>query len=146
MSNMNAVLSPAKEVIYPRDPVAPNPAWPQWLTDEFSSNVHNGRVGCRLVSETGHVRVWYILLAPGERLPVHKHVLNYFWSVTHAGRARSHYHNGNEVEMSYEVGQTVHHDYGPGEFMMHDLENIGDTALGFTTVEFLDSPNKPLAL
>jgi beta-alanine degradation protein BauB len=30
--------------------------------------------------------------------------------------------------------------------MMHDLENIGDTVLAFTTVEFLDSPNPPLAV
>jgi hypothetical protein len=30
--------------------------------------------------------------------------------------------------------------------MMHDLENIGDTELAFTTVEFLDSANPPLTL
>ena len=33
-----------------------------------------------------------------------------------------------------------------GEFIVHDLENIGDTELLFTTVEFLDSPNAPLEL
>lgn len=31
-----------------------------------------------------------------------------------------------------------------GEYKVHDLENIGDTDLTFVTVEFLDSPNKPL--
>ena len=30
--------------------------------------------------------------------------------------------------------------------MVHDLENIGDTELLFTTVEFLDSPNASLEL
>ena len=30
------------------------------------------------------------------------------------------------------------------EAMTHDLENIGDTTLCFTTVEFLDSANAPL--
>ena len=30
--------------------------------------------------------------------------------------------------------------------MVHDLENIGDTELLFTTVEFLDSPNAPFEL
>ena len=30
--------------------------------------------------------------------------------------------------------------------MVHDLENIGDNELLFTTVEFLDSPNAPLEL
>ena len=36
--------------------------------------------------------------------------------------------------------------YGSGEFKVHDLENIGDTDLTFVTVEFLDSPNKPLPI
>jgi beta-alanine degradation protein BauB len=143
---MKAVLSAAKEIIYPRDTIAPDNTWPQWLTDEFASNTHNGYVGARLLAETDKVRIWHILLEPGQRLPVHKHVLNYFWTVTHPGRGQSHYHDGTEVTMAYEVGQTVHHSYGPGEFMMHDLNNIGDTRLGFTTVEFLDSPNAPLPL
>jgi beta-alanine degradation protein BauB len=30
--------------------------------------------------------------------------------------------------------------------MIHDLENMGETELVFTTVEFLDSENAPLAL
>ena len=30
--------------------------------------------------------------------------------------------------------------------MVHSVENIGDTDLLFTTVEFLDSPNKPLSI
>ena len=135
-----------KDVRYPRDPVAPAADWPQWLREEFVSNVKNGVVGQTLVSESEKVRVLYISLAPGERLPVHKHVLNYFWTVTTPGRARSHYHDGSVAELTYEIGQTVHKNYVASEFMMHDLENIGDTALGYTTVEFLDSPNPPLPL
>jgi len=30
------------------------------------------------------------------------------------------------------------------EYMIHDLENIGDTVLAYTTVEFMDSANPPL--
>jgi hypothetical protein len=48
------------------------------------------------------------------------------------------------VEAGYRQGDTRHPEFGPGEFMMHDLENIGDTTLAFTTVEFLDSANPPL--
>jgi hypothetical protein len=125
------------DIRYPKDLVAPDPAWPKWLRDEFASNTCNGHVGAKLLSQTDKVRVWFILLEPGQRLPVHKHVLNYFWTVTSPGRGRSHYHNGATVESSHEIGETVHHDYGKGEFMMHDLESIGETPLGFTTVEFL---------
>jgi len=30
--------------------------------------------------------------------------------------------------------------------MLHSVENIGDTMLSFTTVEFLDGTNPPLAV
>ena len=43
-------------------------------------------------------------------------------------------------------GETRHETYGPGEFKVHDLENLGDQEMIFMTVEFLDSANKPLPL
>ena len=42
------------------------------------------------------------------------------------------------------VGHRLLVTFEEGEFMVHDRENIGDTELLFTTVEFLDSPNAPL--
>jgi hypothetical protein len=33
-----------------------------------------------------------------------------------------------------------------GGYKIHDLENIGDTDLWFTTVEFLDSAKEPLEI
>ena len=118
--------------------------WPQWLVREFEANQFNGCVGTRLLSETDRVRVWEIRLGPGERIGFHRHVLDYFWTAVTSGRARSHLQDGSTVETSYEAGETQHSAYGPGEYKIHDLENIGDTELVFTTVEFLDSANEPL--
>jgi hypothetical protein len=50
------------------------------------------------------------------------------------------------VEHSYAAGETRHETYAPGEFKVHDLENIGESDLLFATVEFLDSPNAPLPI
>jgi mannose-6-phosphate isomerase-like protein (cupin superfamily) len=123
-----------------------DPLWPAALRNEFEAARHNGRVGSELLSESERVRVWHIMIAPGERLPVHRHVLDYFWTALTPGKSRSHYHDGRTVEAEYRPGDTQHYRFGPGEFMMHDLENSGDTVLAFTTVEFLDSANPPLAL
>ena len=41
---------------------------------------------------------------------------------------------------------TRHFHFDEGEFMLHDLINIGDTELVFTTVEFKNSPNPPLPI
>jgi len=121
-------------------------ALPLALKEEFVARAGNGQVGSRLVSETERVRVWHLSLKPGERIGFHTHVLDYFWTAVTAGQARSHYGDGRTVEVSYLSGDTQHHRYGLGEFMIHDLENIGETELVFTTVEFLDSANAPLVL
>jgi len=91
--------------------------------------------------------VWTIRLKPGERFGFHRHVLDYFWTAVSGGRGRQHLMDGTTVEYSYAPGETRHETYGPGEFKVHDLENIGDADLVFMTVESLDcSANKPLSI
>ncbi|HVZ53129.1 MAG TPA: hypothetical protein VG986_14260 [Pseudolabrys sp.] len=122
--------------------------WPAAIRAEFAEEAEhpNPCVGQQLLSETDTVRVWRIHLKPGERVGFHRHVLNYFWSAATAGRGRQHFNDGETREYTYAAGETRHETYGPGEFKVHDLENIGDTDLVFVTVEFLDSPNKPMPI
>jgi hypothetical protein len=127
-------------------PVAPPKQWPDWLQRDFADHQLDGCVGDTLLSENDRVRVWSIRLLPGQRLSFHRHVLDYFWTAVSAGKARSHYHDGQSEESTYQAGDIRHMKFGPGEIMVHDLENTGDTELGFTTVEFLDSANRPLAI
>jgi beta-alanine degradation protein BauB len=118
--------------------------WTEELRRELGEADGNGRVGQRLVSETERVRVWSILLKPGERLGFHKHVLDYFWTAVTPGRARSRHHDGRITEVAYKSGDTKYMTFSQGEFMIHDLQNVGPSNLIFTTVEFLDSANSPL--
>lgn len=118
--------------------------WPEALREELRQNRDNACVGTELVSETERVRVWTIRLKPGERIGFHKHVLDYFWTCLSGGRARSHHEDGSTYETSYYPGETQHATYAAGEYKIHDLENIGDIELLFSTVEYLDSANKPL--
>lgn len=120
--------------------------WPPGLLAEMQQRSMNGRVGQDLLSETDAVRVWRIVLQPGERVGFHRHVLNYFWVAVNAGKSRSHYATGETRETSYAAGDTRHFHFGPGEFMLHDLENIGDSTLAFVTVEFKVSANAPLQI
>jgi beta-alanine degradation protein BauB len=122
--------------------------WPKALCDEFEreAKTPNGCVGSALVSESDRVRVWTIHLQPGQRFGFHRHVLDYFWTSISGGRGRQHQMDGSTVEYIYEPGETRHEIYGPGEFKVHDLENVGDKELVFMTVEFLSSANKPLAV
>jgi beta-alanine degradation protein BauB len=121
-------------------------AWPSSVREEFEANQFNGYIGTRLLSETDRVRVWEIRLAPGEHIGFHRHVLDYFWIAITAGRARLYREDGSVAEATYAAGETRHYAYRGGEYTIHDLENIGDTDLWFTTVEFLDSANESLEL
>jgi quercetin dioxygenase-like cupin family protein len=122
--------------------------WPPEIKAEFDNESRrpNGCVGTELLSETDKVRIWIIRLKPGERVGFHRHVLNYFWTSVTGGRGRQHLMDGSTVEYDYRPGETRHETYGPGEFKVHDLENLGDRDMIFNTIEFLDSANKPLAV
>lgn len=126
--------------------LARKPGWTEALVQELQGAASNGRVGSDLVDETDQYRIWLITLPPGARLPFHTHVMNYFWTATSAGSARSRYADGRVADMDYTVGMTRHMTFAAGESMTHDLENIGDTVLCFTTVEDKRSANAPLPL
>jgi hypothetical protein len=120
--------------------------WEDWLKADFAEHTYDGHVGSRLLSQNPRVRVWEIRLAPGERWHAHRHVLDYFWTAITAGRSRQHTSDGTTRDVSYQAGQTRHLHFEQGEYLLHDIENTGDTELIFTTVEHLDSDNAPLPL
>ena len=115
--------------------------WPEGVYDDMKSNEFSGVVGSVLVSETDRVRVWFLRLPPGARCPFHRHVNPYFWSAHTDGKARGYFSNGQIKEVEHFAGETRHFHYGPDDYMLHSVENIGDTELYFTTVEFLDGTN-----
>ncbi len=125
-----------------------NEPWPADIAAEFAREGKNPNpcVGSMLLSEDDRTRVWMIAMKPGERVGFHRHVLDYFWTCVTGGRGRQHVHDGSTIECSYAPGETRHETYGPVEFKVHDLENLGDKDMTFMTVEFKDSANKPLPL
>ncbi|WP_114965524.1 hypothetical protein [Alkalilacustris brevis] len=118
--------------------------WPEGLQKEMQENTHNGCVGSVLVSETDRVRVWHLHLPVGKRCTFHRHVLDYFWTCHSHGKARGYFEDGSVRDVTHFPGDTKHLNYGKGEYMLHCVENIGDTDLLFTTVEFKQSANPPL--
>lgn len=122
----------------------PRAHWPAAMQREFDENAFNGCVGSVLVSETDKVRVWHLSIPAGKRCNFHRHVLNYFWTAHNAGRGRNYFEDGSTSDVEYKKGETRHLEFGKDEYMIHAVENTGDTDLLFTTVEFLDGPNAPL--
>ncbi len=120
--------------------------WPEALRLELGTHASNPLVGTRLLLEDERARVWEIRLAPGERLAFHRHVLDYFWTCVSGGEAISRDGAGRVKRRRYGVAETQALRFGEGESMIHDLVNAGTEDLVFTTVEFVDSANRPLPL
>ncbi|MBA3380674.1 MAG: hypothetical protein H0T97_02235 [Actinobacteria bacterium] len=105
------------------------------VADERATNFE---VGSRLLFENEHVRVWDITLAPGERLPFHCHRTSYFYRCESAGLSRVGFPDGSVTTYGSHLDEVTFHDIAHGETVIHDLTNVADTVLRFTTVELLD--------
>jgi quercetin dioxygenase-like cupin family protein len=95
-------------------------------------------VGTRLLFENERIRVWDITLEPGERLPFHRHRTSYFYRCEAGGTLRVRTPDGDDAEYESPADEVHFHEIGPDELVVHDLENIGETTVRFTTVELLD--------
>lgn len=109
-------------------------------TAEFAAELEaapdNREVGTKVLLENDRVRVWDLDLAPGDRVPFHCHATPYFFVCVDPGRAISRFPDGNAMTIDYAVGFTWFDEVAGGP-EIHDLENVGDTRLRFTTVELL---------
>ena len=121
--------------------------WSDEILHEFKSNEFNGRIGTDLVFENDSVRVWHMTLEPGEKMPVHRHILTYFWTAITPGRFLQRTYDGTTYESDFEAGLTHFYDVKEGEFALHNLENVGDTTMIFCAVELKkESANEPLSV
>ena len=106
------------------------------LADELGGRPdHN--VGTRLLFENDRVKVWEIVLEPGARTRFHWHVHPYFFVGAAIGRVRTRFPNGFYVDGDAEPGEFASMQHSEDDPGVHDLENIGDTTIRYTTVELL---------
>jgi quercetin dioxygenase-like cupin family protein len=105
---------------------------------ELATAPGNLEVGTRLWFENDHLRVWEVRLRPGERGPFHAHTRRYFWTVVDGGIGRQRSADGTMITREYHTGDTSYSEHSPGEPMIHDFENAGESEIRFVTVELLD--------
>ncbi|MER5624488.1 hypothetical protein [Streptosporangium sp. NPDC002544] len=112
-------------------------SWSEELRQEFRENAYNLVIGSKVLSEDDRVRVWHIEVPPGQRLPAHRHTLDYFWTALRDGVSIQHTDDGTTRRVVYRKGDTRHFVFRNGSYLLHDLVNDSDTILEFITVEHL---------
>ncbi len=108
------------------------------FTDELGQAPENKELGTSVWFENDRIRVWEVLLQPGERGAFHAHTTNYFWTVVEGSRGLQRFADGSFIVRDYLVGETKFLEHTEDDFLIHDLENVGDSTLRFVTVELLD--------
>jgi quercetin dioxygenase-like cupin family protein len=110
---------------------------PDEFADELARAAENFAVGTRLLHEDDRIRVWDITLAPGERLPFHRHRTSYFYRCESGGTVLLRHPDGAEEVYESPADEVHFHDIGPDDLVVHELENVGETTVRYTTVELL---------
>ena len=108
------------------------------FSDELAAAQSNKELGTSVWFENDRIRVWEVLLQPGQRGPFHSHTTNYFWTVVEGSRGLQRFADGTYVVRDYVVGDTKYLEHSPQSELIHDLENVGESTLRFVTVELLD--------
>lgn len=107
------------------------------FTAELERAAANFDGGSRLLFENDAVRVRAIELAPGERLPFHRHRTSYLHRSHADGRVQGRFPDGT-FRVYEERADDVHfHEIAADDVVVHDLENVGTTTLAYSTVELL---------
>jgi hypothetical protein len=109
------------------------------IPDDVAAGATNFVVGTKLLAENDRVRVWEIVLAPGERLPFHCHRTSYYWVVHTGASIRAASPDGSYVNYVHHDGEVTFVEIPEGEQHIHDLVNTGEASLFVTTVELLQN-------
>ena len=92
-----------------------------------------GDIGTEFKYETDHMRVWDLVLKPGESSPWHRHNENYVFIVTRPGTLLTEYQDRSSSHTEFKLGDVV-----PGhKGAIHRVTNAGDTLYSNAIIEIL---------
>lgn len=109
--------------------------WEPSKLEELKKKDIDERIGQKLLFENDTIKLWEVVLFPGERLPFRKISGNYNLTSMTEGLALSRSANGKItlVRINKDDSMFIKHD---GSEAVYDFENIGDTLLFLHAMEF----------
>ena len=90
-----------------------------------------GDVGTHELFENENVKVWNLVLEPGQTSDWHRHTMHYLFVVTEPGTLKAEYDDGTSRVETYHLGQVV---MGQKE-SVHRVTNVGDARWSNAIIE-----------
>ncbi|WP_421812023.1 hypothetical protein [Flagellimonas sp.] len=120
------------------NPIGNFDTWEQEKIDELLHQEIQESLSNRLVFENKGVKLWDLMLLPGQRLNFRRHNTNYGWVCTTGGLVITRYGNGKIDMIKLNPGDTEYFE-NRGKNYINDLENIGEDTLVINILEYKDS-------
>jgi len=95
------------------------------------SKMQLGDIGTEFKYETKHIRVWDLILSPGQCSDWHRHESLYVFIVTRPGTLKTEYEDGSTSTNQFELGEVVQGQKGA----LHRVTNVGDEIYSNSIVE-----------
>jgi len=109
--------------------------WEPARLQELEEEKISDSLGQNLLFENTNIRVWEVVLFPGERLPFRKIRESYNFTSTTDGLAISRYADGKIKLVQLEKGEAIFIEHNGNE-SIYDFENIGKNILFLHAMEF----------
>ena len=93
-----------------------------------------GDVGTEFKFEDGDVKVWDLVLQPGQSSDWHHHANRYVFIVTRPGTLKTEYDDGSEAISELRLGQVVK----GVQNSVHRVTNVGDALYSNAIIEMKD--------
>ena len=94
-----------------------------------------GDIGTEFKYETSNIRVWDLILSPGQCSDWHRHESLYVFIVTRPGTLKTEYEDGSTSTNQFELGEVVQGQKGA----LHRVTNIGDEIYSNSIVEIKEN-------
>lgn len=109
--------------------------WEQEKLDELLRQDISDALSNTLVFENENMKLWDLILLPGERIPFRRHNSNYVLACTTGGLALTRYGNGKIDMLKLEPGDSEFFEHC-GKNYVNDLENIGEFPIVINILEY----------
>jgi len=114
------------------NPVGNFETWPKKLLDEVSTGNFSDVIG-DLLFENDQIKLWEIILEPGERIPFRYHFNNFSCTYFSAGLLVVRFINGEVILKRFNKGDHFFFEYKSA--VVCDAKNMGESTIKIALVE-----------
>jgi hypothetical protein len=111
-------------------------SWAPLKLREFTeSRIYDSFAGGDLLFENDDIKLWQIILYPGERLPFSKKNNNYLWTCISGGQTVSYCHDGSINFYVFEKGESRFFNFRD-KGHISDVQNTGENTIVIHIIEY----------